>query len=867
MKITKTLRVFLILLSVMMVLPLFACGDTPEETTTKAPEQTTAPKEETTTDKKVETTEPKADATTAEPEAPATTVAPEETTEAETTSAETTEATTESGSETTETGSESSETTETETTEVETTETTAAPECEHVEEAIPAVAPTCTETGLTEGKKCSVCGEILVAQQTVDALGHTEEVVPGKAATCTEDGLTDGKKCSVCNTELVAQQTIPAGHTEETVAGKAATCTEDGLTDGVKCSVCGETITAQTVIPATNHANKIDKAFMAPTTAEDGWEAHTICPDCGKVWDAEGEELEAVPTIEKIVPTTDVYLGVAELKDKVVSGNPVDGNPSQFNAPEVSADRTYVRFSRAGASDDGNVMLLEGNTEATGNFLIIKYKTDHMKSVQFWANTTDNGHGGGKATSYFGTVNDGNWHIMALDLSKEMPTYVVADGDGKYTIQWSRIDLLDGKGTEGYFDIAFVAFCDDIAEASSMLTDGDVKFCSHLTPETPVFTAEGDKHFTTCVLCGEKMYDNHYSASGTTWDAEKKLYAGTCACGVEVLDNMLYKTESSPNGGGAMKSFSAEQKDGFVRYTATGSSDPYIHVYRGGTVVTGQYMVIKYRIVNKDADCSLGGFYSGTVVTNYNGAQGGAVIGDGENFKQSNVLYGDGEWHYLVVVPNLAKNNAFKPNADGTYSWQYLRIGIGGMKAFDGTCYIDIDEIAFADNIVAAESYAYKNDPEASFTMNLDFVKIDGVATDDKGSVQNASKVVDLSGKTLTNAATSLKLQGWCVTPGGVAAYKLRVTSIDGVAVENPELIDWPTAKTIEATDGVVTQGKNRGFGEDCRFGARYYETAVDLSAWAGHTINFEIVIVTNYGAEEAGIQINNVTVPAAQAE
>lgn len=41
MKITKSVKVFLILLSVLMVLPLFACGDTPEETTTNAPEETT----------------------------------------------------------------------------------------------------------------------------------------------------------------------------------------------------------------------------------------------------------------------------------------------------------------------------------------------------------------------------------------------------------------------------------------------------------------------------------------------------------------------------------------------------------------------------------------------------------------------------------------------------------------------------------------------------------------------------------------------------------------------------------------------------------------------------------------------------------
>ena len=43
------------------------------------------------------------------------------------------------------------------------------PKAEHSEETIDAVAPTCTTTGLTEGKKCSVCNVVLVAQEIIPA--------------------------------------------------------------------------------------------------------------------------------------------------------------------------------------------------------------------------------------------------------------------------------------------------------------------------------------------------------------------------------------------------------------------------------------------------------------------------------------------------------------------------------------------------------------------------------------------------------------------------------------------------------------------------------------------------------------------------
>ena len=144
-------------------------------------------------------------------------------------------------------------------------------------------AATCTESGLTDGKKCAECGEIIEVQQTIAAFGHVEITISGKAATCTENGLTDGKKCSTCGAVTVAQTTIIAtGHVEITISGKAPTCTENGLTDGKKCSTCGTVTVAQTTIIATGHV-EITISGKAPTCTENGLTDGKKCSTCGTV--------------------------------------------------------------------------------------------------------------------------------------------------------------------------------------------------------------------------------------------------------------------------------------------------------------------------------------------------------------------------------------------------------------------------------------------------------------------------------------------------------------------------------------------------------------------------------------------------------
>ncbi len=195
---------------------------------------------------------------------------------------------------------------------------------EHIHKYVETITKeaTCTENGI-KTYTCSDCQNSYTEE--IPTISHSIKIIPAKEATCTETGKTEGKYCSVCNIILTEQSDIPKkDHSYgDWIIDKAATSTSEGEKHRV-CNICQNIETA--TIP------KLDGETETPPTETTPEETETPPTETTP------EETETPPTEttpeETETPPTETTPEETETPPTETTPEEIETSPTEDNNTE-----------------------------------------------------------------------------------------------------------------------------------------------------------------------------------------------------------------------------------------------------------------------------------------------------------------------------------------------------------------------------------------------------------------------------------------------------------------------------------------------------------------------------------------------------
>ena len=222
------------------------------------------------------------------------------------------------------------------------TDVTPVPPTGHTPETDEAVPATCTKTGLTEGSHCSVCSEVLTAQEEVPVIPHsfTNYVSDGNA-TCTSDGT----KTAVCDYGCGEQSTVADTGTKLAHDFTGEVKTNNDGTHSYKCTGCDEYGAAASC----TYSSSVTK----PATCSEKGEITYTCDTCGYIYTEELPLTAHTEVTDAAVPATCTETGLTEGSHCSVCGTVIKA-PATVKALGHSYSSTYTTDKAATCTEKGS---------------------------------------------------------------------------------------------------------------------------------------------------------------------------------------------------------------------------------------------------------------------------------------------------------------------------------------------------------------------------------------------------------------------------------------------------------------------------------------------------------------------------------
>lgn len=325
----------------------------------------------------------------------------------------------------------------------------------------------------------------------------------------------------------------------------------------------------------------------------------------------------------------------------------------------------------------------------------------------------------------------GEWITYVIDLESASGGKYTELSDGSYIMEQFKMFISAGfdQIAGGYVDFAYMSLCDSFDQINVIANAETVQLITASGKATEV------KSDGTCL--GEHVYkeshtDNIYTVSCTT--CGKVFESKTLPEGMNVFISP-YMINEKANGANLINYAEViNDTDGTYCRVYGGSAHSTqnynqfpLYSNTSASTVTGQYLVIKYRV----GENGLGQKY----VQLYAGTENNGPTTDAEMiqlFIDDGTSVEDGEWHIAIVNMDTTTGigrdkDMFKADANGDFraKFVYLRPFYTGKAGGDESDYMDVAFAAICDSLEKAEalvgsgSYDYYADSTTPTVVNI----------------------------------------------------------------------------------------------------------------------------------------------------